>query len=63
MSLEEADAEVARIMAMSDEELLAEARANGEDPEAIAAAMRDMVAEMIATHSPPPSRRTQKEER
>jgi hypothetical protein len=39
-----ADREVSRILAMTDDEILAECRAGGEDPEAVAAEMRDIVA-------------------
>lgn len=38
------ECEVTRIMAMTDNEVLAECRADGEDPEAVAAEMRDIAA-------------------
>lgn len=43
----QADAEVERILAMSDDEVLAEVRAEGLDPEVVAAEMQAMVNKLL----------------
>lgn len=49
---EQADAEVQRILSLTDEEVLAEARLQGIDPEAEAAKCRRMIAAAIARTNP-----------
>lgn len=43
----EVDAEVERILAMSDDEIIAEAVAEGMDPEIVAAEMQAMVSKLL----------------
>lgn len=51
MGESEVEAEVDRIMALSDEALLAEVRANGEDPEGIAEEMRASIRKLMENHN------------
>lgn len=47
--MDEIDAEVERILAMSDDEILAEVRAAREDPEQIASQMRALFERIVST--------------